>query len=189
MESIGIGSCRGREVRRLGVAAAAAEPVLPCIRYHPANIQWWESLLHEVGSIRAEWSANILHRHQIPVLGWCSGALLAVFVRGSVAVMGLGSRGFGESSGKTRCPCLLMETADAKSLAGMAAIKPAAGVLQGPQEVWGPQSKRTKGPDSWVHKCLPRTWLGLSQECQPETNRQRLKKIGNHNRITNNADL
>jgi hypothetical protein len=59
----------------------------------------------------------------------------------------------------------LEETADAKSLAGIAAIK-TAGVLQVPPEVWGLPSKTTTGRDSSARKCQcrHRTWLQLAKK-------------------------
>ena len=66
----------------------------------------------------------------------------------------------------------LGETADAKSLAGIAAIK-TAGVLQVPPEVWGLPRKTTTDPDSSAHKCQcrHRTWLQLAKKDQLGTNK------------------
>jgi hypothetical protein len=149
------------------VAAAAvvvAELVLPCIRYWVANIQWWDSLLHDGNSIRAaRWRAVL---HQTLVLGWCLGCVWVVRARPSVVasqagIVGLEALDGADGDRRERLQKkYLQETAGAKSLAGIAAIK-TAGVLQVPTEVWGPNGTKTDR-GSLAHKCRHRTWLQLA---------------------------
>jgi hypothetical protein len=88
-------------------------------------------------------------------------------------------------------PGLQETAADAKSSAGIAVIKAAAGVLQVPQE-WGRRRQRTTGPDSWAHKCLHQTWLQLRVPEKGQTGNKQTKKDEQNNRKrgpSHSADL
>jgi hypothetical protein len=107
--------------------------------------------------------------------------LWGVIVGGDVAMFraGTAAAGFAEAHAvdageglQKQDPDVQETAADAKSSAGIAVIKAAAGVLQVPQ-LWGRRHQRTTGPDSWAHKCLHRTWLQLPQKGQLESNKQR----------------
>ena len=147
--STSTGSCRGTEVGK--TRAAAAEPVLPCIRSRGANTQterwWWErwdSLPSAGGSIRAARLMNggvVLQRRQnLRALGWYGGCSQsgAVPVQGPVAVSRAGSGGLTRvvrvgvtaaaaaaaarsQSGSRRERCAAGRAAWAKSSTGIAA--------------------------------------------------------------------
>lgn len=146
------GWCRKQEepdrkpVVVVAAAGAAAEQV--------PGTRDWVVAAHEAESSSAVQLMDIHHQSQNLVLwgGWRCIRMWVVVELG-VAVRQVEGNEAHEFAGARREKMHLQEAADAKSLAGIATITAV------PPAERGLAGQRTRGPDSWGHRCRHQTWL------------------------------